>query len=61
MNRPILKTRNEIADELGISTRTLHRWLKKHNLSLSRNKYLTRTEYEEVMERLGCIEEVTSS
>ena len=30
------KTRQEIADEYGISRRTLQRWLKKMNISLSK-------------------------
>ena len=29
------KTRNEVAAELGISTKTLRRWLKKHAITIT--------------------------
>ncbi len=34
-NLPGAKTRQELADELGISYTTLYRWLKKHKIELS--------------------------
>ena len=30
-----LKTRQQVADEIGISRKTLYRWLKKWNVKLS--------------------------
>jgi transposase-like protein len=30
-----LKTRQQIADEIGVSRKTLYRWLKKWNVKLS--------------------------
>ncbi len=30
-----LKTRQQVADEIGVSRKTLYRWLKKWNIELS--------------------------
>lgn len=34
MKDNLFKTRQEIADELSISVKTLHRWTQKHQLNL---------------------------
>lgn len=46
------KTRQEIALEYGISRRTLHRWLKQENITLS-SRLVTPKEQEMIYERFG--------
>jgi len=46
------KTRQEIADEYGISTKTFSRWLKKENIVLS-SGLLTPKEQKIIYETLG--------
>lgn len=46
------KTRIEIAEEYGISRRTLQRWLKKENIQLS-NRLLTPTEQRRIYMKFG--------
>ncbi len=35
------KTRNEVAAEYGISTRTLKRWLQKHNITITERNLIS--------------------
>ncbi len=50
INQPnsLLKTRDEIAQELGVSTKTIYRRLKDRRLTISRNKYLSAKEQETI-------------
>ncbi len=47
-----MKTRQEIADEYGISRRTLQRWLKKMNITLSKG-LLTPSEQRQIYRKFG--------
>ncbi len=47
------KSRQEIANEFGISARTLDRWLKKHGILFEHQRLLTPKEQEEVYAALG--------
>ena len=46
------KTRKQIADEYGISPRTLRRWLKKYNISLP-NRLLCPKEQQIIYQSFG--------
>lgn len=47
-----VKTRQEIADEYAVSTKTLSRWLKKKNLDIS-SGLVTPKEQKQIYEELG--------
>ena len=47
-----VKTRQEIAEEYGISRRTFQRWLKKQNIALS-NGLITPKEQEVIYQNFG--------
>jgi len=47
-----VKTRQEIADEYGVSTKTLSRWLKKKNLDIS-SGFVTPKEQNQIYEVFG--------
>lgn len=46
------KTRQELAEELGISVRTLYRWIKKEQIEIS-SKRLSPAEWELVIKKFG--------
>jgi abortive infection bacteriophage resistance protein len=48
------KTRQNIADEYGISTKTLSRWLKKHQINLIGRDRICPMVVEEIYLKLGC-------
>lgn len=50
MNSP--KTKNEIAQDLGISLRTLQRWIKKSGLQVPRGLVCPKKQ-EEILDTLG--------
>lgn len=50
MNSP--KTKNQIAQDLGISLRTLQRWIKKWNLEVPRGLVCPQKQ-EEIKRKLG--------
>jgi len=50
MEKP--KTKNQIAQELGISLRTLQRWIKKSNLHVPRG-LVSPQKQKEILEKLG--------
>ncbi len=47
-----VRSRQEIADEYGISTKTLSRWLKKKNLDIS-SGFVTPKEQNQIYEVFG--------
>lgn len=55
-----VKTRQEIAEEYGISRRTLQRWLKKQNINLP-NGLLTPKEQEVIYQLFGTPQVVARS
>lgn len=46
------KTRRQLADEYGITPRTLRRWLKKYDIALP-NRFLCPKEIEIIYEKFG--------
>ena len=48
------KTRQNIADEYGISTKTLSRWLKKHKIFIPTRDRITPIFLEEIYLKFGC-------
>lgn len=50
------KTKNQIAQDLGISLRTLQRWIKKSNLKVPRG-LVSPNKQAEIMERFGYLEQ----
>jgi transposase-like protein len=48
------KTRQEVAEEFGISTKTLHRWLKKWNISVTPRDRICPKALSTLYEKLGC-------
>ncbi|MFP4557838.1 MAG: hypothetical protein ACLFNU_13295 [Bacteroidales bacterium] len=48
----MLKTRKEIAAEMGVSTKTIYRCLKKQGLRISRNVYLSHEEQQLIIQAL---------
>lgn len=58
MNNP--KTKYQIAQELGISVRTLQRWIKKYKLDVPRGLICPEKQIE-ILEKLGYTPPRTSS
>lgn len=53
MTTPV-KTRQEIAREYGISTKTLSRWIKKHGIPAYKRDLITPLILSEIYLKLGC-------
>ncbi len=48
------KTRQEVATEYGICTKTLRRWLKKSNITLPSRDLISPKMIQEIYNRFGC-------